>query len=345
MNEDTRAILCSPRLERIQAYGLRRLEAVYQGQTPPQPMQLCGLAGAGQCSMYDQPELWMDQALADLAAKAEAEKVADKAEGDPAGPFRPLTVDPWPYGVHFVDKLLGATVYEIEPGNWQAKTLSQPVGQLAPPDLDSHPAWQATRRLALAFVAADVSVPFYGVPVLSSALNIGLNLYGQELLVAMMIDPAAARRDLRIINDVIRQLHRWYLETIPAGRLQMVETVGRVQPGGYGQICGCSCQLLSPELYEEFIAALDDEVMSLHPAGAGLIHLCGTHTQHIACWRGLKSFKAFQLNDRAAEDFATYFARLRDDQVFYVSPTTTMTPERILSISGGKRVVLPSWSV
>lgn len=86
-------------------------------------------------------------------------------------------------------------------------------------------------------------------------------------------------------------------------------------------------------------APLDDELLSLWPRG-GMIHLCGAHTQHIPAWREMKSLRAVQLNDRAAEDYEVYFRQLRDDQIIYLHPTLTMSVERAMAISGGERLVL-----
>jgi hypothetical protein len=176
--------------------------------------------------------------------------------------------------------------------------------------------------------------------VLSSPLNIALNLYGQEFLAAMLAEPGAARHDLRVIAAVIRRLHRWFQANVPLAQLQMVETKGRIQPPGHGQLCGCSTQLLSPDQYRRFIAPLDDGILSLYPGG-GMIHLCGTHTQHIPVWRAMKSLRAVQVNDRAAEDLPRYFNELRRDQVIYVSPCAGMPIERIMALTGGQRVVIP----
>jgi hypothetical protein len=41
---------------------------------------------------------------------------------------------------------------------------------------------------------------------------------------------------------------------------------------GHGQLCGCTTQLVSGKMYADFIAALDDELLSLYPHG-GMIHL------------------------------------------------------------------------
>jgi len=113
----------------------------------------------------------------------------------------------------------------------------------------------------------------------------------------------------------------------------------RYAPDGVGHICGCSTQLLGPEAYARYFAPLDVRVLRAYPNG-GTIHLCGRHTQHIPCWRAMPALRGVQLNDAAADDFAAYFAGLRDDQVIYLAPTERMSIGRILEISGGQRVVL-----
>jgi hypothetical protein len=232
-------------------------------------------------------------------------------------------------------------VYELhgEKENWQAEYLRCPVGQLDDPDIGAHPSFRLAQRLAAAFVNAGVSVPLFAPPVLSSPLNIGLNLFGQDLLAAMLSEPDRARLDLRMITDTILRLHAWFQEHVPFAQLQMVETCGRVQPPGHGQICGCSTQLLSAGQYAEFIAPLDQEILSRYPGG-GMIHLCGSHSQHIPVWKAMTSLRAVQLNDRAAEDTALFFNGLRPDQILYVNPCDAMPVSRIMEITGGRRTVI-----
>ncbi|NCQ36412.1 hypothetical protein GW813_15350, partial [bacterium] len=79
--------------------------------------------------------------------------------------------------------------------------------------------------------------------------------------------PEAAKHDLRVINEVICDLHRWYLDAVPAEQLQCIVPGGRRQPPGCGQLCGCACQVLSAEQYREFVAPLDEELLSLYPNG------------------------------------------------------------------------------
>ena len=97
--------------------------------------------------------------------------------------------------------------------------------------------------------------------------------------------------------------------------------------------------MISGATYRAFAAPLDDEMLSLYP-GSGMIHLCGTHTQHIPTWNEMRSLRALQRNDRAAEDLAVYFEEVREDVVFYANPCEGMPVERIVEFTGGQRVVV-----
>lgn len=309
-----------------------RLRSLYDGTLTDLPFVLQGRSGWTATSQYTQPGQWVEDSLADLAAHADAIKDTRI--------FRPLVIEAWQYGVHFVDRILGAEVYDLDgTGNWQAHYLTTPVGELRTVDLDSNETWNLAARTAQAFVRTGVTVPVFGLPVIASVWNIAINLYGQEIILAMYTNPEAARRDLATINSLLCEMHRRFMSILPEGQLQPVCACGRCQPPGYGQLCGCSTQLLSPELYRDFIAPLDDQLLSVYPNG-GMIHLCGTHTQHIPVWREMRSLRAAQLNDRAAEDLAIYFNELRDDQILYVNPCDGMPIERILEITGGRRAVM-----
>lgn len=277
---------------------------------------------------YTHPEKWVMQCLELLAALPECNE----------NRFSPDCVEYPIYGVHFIDKMFGANVYR-HMGQWHADYLDSPVGQLQMPDLEKDETWALARRAAMAFLEAGVKLPLFGMPTLSSALNIYVNLYGGEGLATMLEDEEAAAHDLKIINDLIRTLHRWYITHVPARQLQPVISWSRTQPPGYGQLCGCTCQLLSGRLYRELIAPLDDALLAEYPNG-GMIHLCGNHIQHLPAFREMKHLKALQLNDRAAEDLPVYLEGLRKDQVLYVNPCPGMPVEKIMEISGGERIVL-----
>ena len=331
----TRAVLTDHALIAARERHFVRLSALFAGTRLDDTFFVAGVRGQGRANPYLEPEQYIDEALDDLATHADALR-------DPLT-FRPLVIEMGPYGVHFIDHIFGADVFDLgdqaPTWNWQVHYLETPVGALEPPDLEKAPAWRLAQRLCNAFLAAGVTVPVFGLPTIASALNIAVNLYGERILTALYTDAQAARHDLRVITDVLCALHRWYRARVPAEQLQLVIAERRTQPRGFGQICGCTNSLLSPGLYRDFVAPLDDEVLSVYPHG-GMIHLCGTHTQHIPAWREMASVRALQFNDRAAEDLPIYAERLRPDQVLYVRPCETVTIDDIMGVTAGVRTVI-----
>ncbi|MBQ4620166.1 MAG: hypothetical protein IJB25_09885 [Clostridia bacterium] len=278
---------------------------------------------------YTHPEDWVIECLELLALAPETQ----------SNRFVPPCVEYPIYGVHFIDKMFGADVF-FKDGQWNARYLKTPIGSLKMPDLETDETWALARRATKAFLDADVRLPLFGLPTLSSALNIMVNLYGGEALIAMIEEEEAAKHDLAVINDLIRTLHRWYIKTVPAKQLQPVISWERTQPPGFGQLCGCTTQLLSGEMYARLIAPLDDALLGDYPNG-GMIHLCGAHTQHIPAFRAIKNLRALQLNDRASHDLKQYLDGLRDDQIIYLAPCEGMSVQKAIEISKGKRIVFP----
>jgi len=281
--------------------------------------------------VYTEPEQWVIDNL-----EALADDILKSPPNDHA--FTPWCIQYQPYGVHFIDKLIGSEVY-FSYDQWYNKPLTKEVGNIAMPDIDADEAWNLATRAAAAFVACNVKLPLFGTPTLTSALNICLNLYGQNILLAMLDEPEAAFHDFETVNDVIMHTHRWYIENIPKENLQPVIPWWRTQAPGHGQICGCSTQLLSSHQYAEYLAGFDNNVLSLYPHG-GMIHLCGSHTQHIPTFKNMSALKSFQIEAEAALDLERYFNELREEQIFYLIPFERMTTEQALAITGGERLVV-----
>ncbi len=310
--------------------GLARLTDLYAGRRPATPFTLYGACFPVHPTDGDAPCDWVARAL------AEAADHATTAVDD--GVFRPLTVEFGPRGVHFVDALFGAPTFQ-RLGQWWSRSLATPVGGLTFPQLESDEMWRTTREAALAFVRHGAAGVLFGSATLSSALNVAVNLYGERFLVALATDPVAACRDLATINALLRKLHRWYRDHVPLAQMQGVVAAHRCQPSGFGQLCGCSTQLLSAEMYRDFIAPLDAGLLGDYPGG-GMVHLCGGHRQHISTWREMPALRAVQLNDQAANDFEQYYHGLREDQLVYLNPTSAMTAARAARISDGRRLVI-----
>lgn len=327
----------TPAVERAQSAHRRRFEALYAGDLDVRSVAIAGpffggshgLWGTNAIDMLVRPDEWIADCLADMAAKQVV--MADEAVYAPAY----FEVDP--YGTHFIDALFGAEVGFVEGQAWSAE-LPGEVGDLRPADLDASPVLQAALRVAVRAAEAGGGRLLVSTPVLSCPINIGVNLFGQRLLVALLAAPAEARYALRVITDAICGCVRAFQEAIPAELLRTTCTSSRYAPPGYGFIDGCAAQLVSAEVYREFFAPLDEEILAAWPHG-GMIHLCGACAQHIPAWRAMRSLRSVQLNDRATDDLELYAQGLRPDQILYVCPTATYPPARVLEVIGDRRLV------
>ena len=291
---------------------------------------LMGIFGKGKHDIYTEPELWVEDCLEDLAERY--------AVLENETYFRPLCVGMDLYGVHYMDKILGADVF-YQDDQWYNNYMTTPIGTLKAPDLEQNEVWSLTKRIIQAFLDADVALPCLSLPVIASPLNVAVNLYGAEILVEMLCDPENAMKDLTLITNLQCQIHTMCRAMVPADQLQCVACDGRNQLPGYGQLCGCSTQLVSGPLYEEMIAPLDEKLLSVYPNG-GMIHLCGSHTQHIETFRNMKSLTSVQINDRASDDLQEYFEGLREDQIIYYCPCEKVPLEKAMEITNGKRLVI-----
>lgn len=334
ISSKAKEILNRPDLIAKRDIWFQRIQNVFDSQENDWNQQYVtgvnGITGTGIHDPYTEPELWVEDCLEDLARRYEA------LENDVY--FRPLCVEYNIYGVHYIDKMLGANVFFKE-GQWYSDYLSSPIGQLKAPDLSKNEVWLLTKRAIQAFLEADVALPLFGLPTIASSLNIAVNLYGGNILTELLEDPDNALADLTVINDLLCELHTYCRNTLPMQQLQPVISWNRTQPPGYGQLCGCTTQLISGSLYEEMIAPLDDKLLSVYLNG-GMIHLCGAHTQHIDSFRKMKSLKALQLNDRADIDLPAYFAGLREDQIIYLNPCKEVSIEDAMRITGGHRLII-----
>ena len=337
--DSTRKILNDPELISIRDARMKALTDFYADPNHPKTTQTVPVL-CGDCTfrpgLFDKdgtllpPEEWVAFSLNSIAQCAEI--IRDESV------FRPVCIEYYTYGVHYIDKLLGAELV-FSGGQVYNNYLTTEVGELEYPDLDSHPLWIHSKAVLDAFLKADVKLPYFGLPTIASALNIAVNLYGQDFLIAMLEEPEAAKHDLSVITRLLCYIHSYYRDNLPPEQLQPVISAHRTQPIGCGQVCGCTTQLVSKELYDEFIAPCDEAVLNVYP-NPGMIHLCGGHTQHIETFRNMKSLHAVQLNDRAAGDLKYYFEGLRDDQVIYLDPCKEMSAEEAMKITDGRRLVL-----
>ena len=313
----------------------RRLELIYTGETPQTPFYLNGYTPFSQ---EDVKEYSIDilrgyTRLQDANLRSHIKKLEYN------GTFRPAVMSNRLYGVHFLDKLFGAEVF-FRDDNWWNKPLEQPVGRLRPFDMGSSETWAMYEQLAKAMVEFSVGDYVIDMQILSCPVNIAINLMGESFLMATIIEPKEARRDIETITASIRQAHSRTRAIIPERLLRPFASAYRYTPAGYGEVDGCATQLISAECYAEFFAPHDESILSDYPNG-GIMHLCGASAQHAPTFARMKSLKAIQIQNRAMNDFEIYYNTLRADQVIYARPNEIYPIERILRVSkGGRRIVI-----
>jgi hypothetical protein len=252
--------------------------------------------------------------------------------------YRPAVIHMDPLGVHFVDALFGANVYIHGPQVWSDE-LAIGVSELQPPDLARSEVLMRTLTLMRKAVAASDGRLLIGAPVLSCAINTGINLFGQRFLTALVDDPAAVRRAVGIITDVMLDLMRVFAARIPDAIRRTSVPENRYAPPGHGLIDGCATQLVSARQYREFFAGSDAAALGASPGG-GMMHLCGAHRQHIPALCEMRALRSVQVNDRATDDLSHYVNGLRPDQLLYVAPTEKTPAERVIELVAPERLVL-----
>ena len=330
LSDEMKASLSDPELVAIRNAHFDRMEAVFDGRDRCKlPMGMFGYGNMSEVALGDDP---VEKAI--LALEETAEHIVRAAD---TKIFHPIFVSPGLHGVSFVDRILETELTRMP--DWQALYLESPVGTLEYPDLAHNEMWQLATDFYSALVESAVTLPVFGTPCLSSALNEATNLYGEKFLLAMAIDTSAARRDLELINDVLVVLHGWFRRNIPEQQLGVAALSVRTMPPGYGHIDGCSTHLISGDMYRDVVSDLDEALLAIHPKG-GMVHLCGRHTQHIDSWRAMKSVRVIQLSWPAEEDLETYFDNLRVNQIFYAGPCRDMSMDRIMQATGGHRLII-----
>jgi hypothetical protein len=332
LNNETLDKLNDPKFIAMDRKHNQRMEALYAGEDDSPDLYVLYGTSAG-LDLADESlplEEKLDTAMTELADAAE--RLTDEKT------YRPLILNADMFGVHYIDNIFARACFGIET-KWGHRANEFEVGSLKPFDLDSDPYWQAAQEATLKFLEYDTPLVRMTPICLANSLNTGMNLYGQSLLMAMYDNPEGVKNDFQLINDVIVTMNAWYRDNVPPDRLSTIAGGVRLMPSGFGHLDGCSTQMLSPDLYDEFVRDLDDAITSVWPRGA-MQHLCGSHTQHLPTWSKLESFKAFQLCDGPNAELDVYYTESRDDQIIYVGPTWRISMERIMDITGGWRVIL-----
>ena len=304
-----------------------RIRVMFGGRHPKEPVFLAGLPAHEEEDMLSDFDKVKERVLADI------ENILPALNKNT---FYSPVAEIWPFGVHYIDAIFGCRVFH-KSGTIFAEKLNCGPGKLKRPDLNRSDIFLRSYELAkflLDSVTSDIKI---STPVLSSPLNIAMNLFGGEFLVTLMQKKDEAVSALEMITETIIELHKVFGMLGP--RVRHYAASSRYTPDGFGHICGCSTHLVSGRTYAETIAAFDEQVLSAYPEG-GTMHLCGKHLQHADAFKKMKKLRGVQINDTAADDFSGYLDRLREDQAIYVAPTASVTVQKIIEKGKGRRIVI-----
>jgi len=242
------------------------------------------------------------------------------------------------YGTHYMDKLFGAGVKSNE-GQFWSEPVPYAVAEIEEPDFDGNPLIAQTLDLARWIKQKTEERFLISMPDVGCPLNIAINLFGERFLMELALDPEASRRALQIIARATCRVYDMLIEAVGLETLRCHNAYYVYTPCDYAGLSICATQLISADHFSELVADADDA--SVPSVYKGVIqHICGRSTQHVPELAARKKIKGVQLNDAGADDFEAYFRGLRKDQIVYVCPTEKMTLEKILSISGGNRIII-----
>ncbi len=242
------------------------------------------------------------------------------------------------YGTHYIDKLLGGDVSWTGEQFW-SKELSCEVSELQPPNLKNSALLKETVELAIWIKEKTDGKFLISMPDVGCPLNVAINLFGEKFLLEIAINPESAKRVLMIIADATRMVYEALIDAVGQKTIRCHNAFYVYTPYDYAGLSICATQMISPDNFSDIVADADDT--SVPGVYKGMIqHLCGRSGQHVPEIAKRQRIKGVQLNDAAADQFEMYHKGLREDQVFYIWPTENMPLEKVLSITGGRRLVI-----
>ena len=312
-----------------------RLEMLCRGDQPETVPAFSAVAPRMPLSGPFKADAWLAGALADLRKNAAAFR--DRVT------YRPFALSLARYDLHFPAAVAGCPTQQESGQVWCTPLwkLGMKIAEFRAPDLDANQQFQEMLDL-LRFVveATEGRVPVE-IPYVSEPLILAVELFGEDFLVLLALDPELADQFVDKLSAFILDMRCRFCEAVPGAPLMPHGSCHRAMPEGYNMLYECTTQLVSGDAYERHFLQRDRALMRCAARGAG-IHLCGRHTQHCDAWREAPELKMIQLNHRATEDLETYWRNLRPDQYIMLNPCEQMTVEDALRLTGGWQLIIES---
>lgn len=183
------------------------------------------------------------------------------------------------YGNYFSPALFGCEIKynpDQAPANLPLGDSIEEMRSLRVPDFDTNP---AIRR-----AMADVEVLkrhygfCYGGINMGSPLNVAVNVYGEEFILACVLEPETAQHVLRVIGETQFKLYRDVCAVIDPEHYPLTDEISL----GYGN---CPAIMFSPKVYRDVILPCDkwfrSQVVSFP------LHHCGVFDDYIDIYKEL----------------------------------------------------------
>ncbi|RKY23917.1 MAG: hypothetical protein DRP83_08445 [Planctomycetota bacterium] len=268
--------------------------------------------------------------------KAVQANVAESLDGSTL--YYPLIEMASFYGTHYIDALFGNDVQWVD-GQFWSKEQKCEVSELQMPDLDNSPLLAETLELATWIKGKTEGRFVISMPDVGSPINVAINLFGERFFLEIAMNPEQAQRVLNMVARVTRRVYEELIKAVGQETIRCHNAFYVYTPYNYAGLSLCATQMISPSNFGDLVADADDA--SVPDCYEGMIqHLCGSSDQHVEEIAKRNRVKGVQLNDNGADQFESYFKALRQDQIFYLRPTENMPVEKILSITGGERLLL-----
>jgi hypothetical protein len=204
------------------------------------------------------------------------ERFGDVGLGSSDPPPQPSMSDA--YGNYFMPALFGCPIVyppDQAPANLPLSASFDDMAALQVPDLATSPV--VRRAMAEARALQDRYGCCSGAINTGSPINVAVNLYGEQFLLASALAPAIARHVLYVIAETEFRLYRELSSVVDPASFPLPEI-----SFGYGN---CPAVMFSPRIYREVVLPVDRwvrrQVAQLH------LHHCGVFDDYIELYRQL----------------------------------------------------------
>jgi len=186
-------------------------------------------------------------------------------------PFTPaLSLDPGE-GTGFMANGFGVPICRGSYTGGVAKHLSPgEIENLEAPVPEEEPRFKKMKEMIDFYVDITPEDIKICTPDMQGPFNIAYSLLGSEIFFLMKDSPERVHRLMDIVTGYYINCHRWFKKNVPGKR--WINFIGLTR-----KISECACNLISKDLYREFVAPYDRKLVDLWGGEVGIHPCSGAH--------------------------------------------------------------------